>query len=154
MGTDLHYVPGEFYRICDRTGFATRAPATKKEWTGLYVKKEVWEIRQPQDFVKGVIDDQTVPDPRSRSIDTFIGPLCTNIAIQGRPGDTTLNVNSSIRFVALDKIIVVTDTVSLYTSVVSTPSATQITIANPLPYFASVGNEITDRTAIAKANIG
>jgi len=154
LGTDLHYRPGDFYRICDRTGFATRAGATKKEWTGLYVQTKVWEIRQPQDFVKGVIDDQTVPDARPRSIDVFVGPLTTNIAIQANPGATLLNVNSSIRFLPGDKIIVVTDTVSLYTSVVNTPSGTQITIANPLPFFASVGNEITDRSAIAAAPIG
>jgi len=69
---DKHYVPGSFYRIDDRTGFKRRAYRTRKEWTGLIVDRQVWEARQPQDFVKGVFDDQTVPQPRPRSPNTFI----------------------------------------------------------------------------------
>ena len=32
----------------------------------------MWEARQPQDFVKGVKDDQTVPEARPLSPNTFI----------------------------------------------------------------------------------
>lgn len=73
MVDDRHYVPGTFYRMCDRTGFKTRSYRTRKEWTGLIVRDSVWEARQPQDFVKGVIDDQTVPEPRPRQPTTLIG---------------------------------------------------------------------------------
>lgn len=66
MGTERFYKPGSFYRICDRTGFATRAERTRTEWNGLIVSDRVWEARQPQDFVKGVADNQTVPYPRPR----------------------------------------------------------------------------------------
>ena len=72
MGTEKHYKPGSFYRICDRTGMAVRAERTRREWQGLIVRKEVWEIRQPQDFVRGVNDIQTVPFSRPRSPDTFV----------------------------------------------------------------------------------
>ncbi len=73
MGTERHYKPGSFYRICDRTGFATRAERTRMEWNGLIVKDRVWEARQPQDFVKGVPDVQTVPYARPRQANTFVG---------------------------------------------------------------------------------
>lgn len=73
MGTERFYKPGSFYRICDRTGFATRAERTQREWQGLMVRREVFEARQPQDFVKGVNDIQTVPLPRPRPTDVFIG---------------------------------------------------------------------------------
>lgn len=73
MADDRHYVPGDFYRICDRTGFKIRANRTKKEWTGRIVRSQSFELRQPQDFVTGVRDDQTVPEPRPRPADVFIG---------------------------------------------------------------------------------
>lgn len=73
MGTERFYKPGSFYRICDRTGFATRAERTRAEWQGLIVSDRVWEARQPQDFVKGVQDNQTVPYARPRQPDQFIG---------------------------------------------------------------------------------
>lgn len=73
MGADKHYRPGSFYRICDRTGFATRAEDTQMEWNGLIVSRRVFEARQPQDFVKGVSDNQTVPYARPRQPNTFVG---------------------------------------------------------------------------------
>lgn len=72
MADDKHYVPGSFYRICDRTGFKVRAGRTRKEWTGRIVRTQSFEMRQPQDFVKGVVDYQAVPDPRPRQTNRFI----------------------------------------------------------------------------------
>ena len=66
MADDKHYVPGDFYRICDRTGFKIRSGKTKKEWNGRIVRKESWEPRQPQDLVRGIADYQAVPEPRPR----------------------------------------------------------------------------------------
>lgn len=73
MGTERFYKPGSFYRIDDRTGFAFRSERTRKEWQGLIVSDRVWEARHPQDFVKGVQDNQTVPYARPRQPNTFIG---------------------------------------------------------------------------------
>lgn len=74
MGRKHYYSPGQFSRICDRTGFRVLASDTKMEWDNLIVRKKSWEIRQPQDFVRGVQDDQNVPDARIRPNPTFIGP--------------------------------------------------------------------------------
>lgn len=73
MPQDKFYVPGTFWRICDRTGFKTRSYDTQMEWNGLIVDKRVWEARQPQDFVKGVPDNQTVPYARPRQPNVFVG---------------------------------------------------------------------------------
>lgn len=77
MGREFYYKPGSFYRICDRTGFAYRAERTQSEWQGLIVTKRVWEIRQPQDYVRGVNDDQTVPYARPRSPNPYVGLTTT-----------------------------------------------------------------------------
>lgn len=69
---EWRYVPGDFYRICDRTGFKVRASRTKKEWNGLIVRDKSWEPRHPQDFVRGRIDPQVVPEPRPRQQNRFI----------------------------------------------------------------------------------
>ena len=72
MGRKLHYKAGSFYRTDDRTGFPQRAERTRREWTGLIVDENVWEPRQPQDFVRGVADDQSVPEARPRAPATFV----------------------------------------------------------------------------------
>lgn len=69
------YIPGDFWRICDRCGFKTRASQTFRTWDGLYVCAEDFETRHPQDFVRGRKDVQNVPDPRPESVDVFISPL-------------------------------------------------------------------------------
>src|SRR5205807_1305317 len=60
------------YRICDITGFRCLASRTRKQWNGLIVRNESFEARHPQDFVKGVADQQAVPEPRPRPAERFI----------------------------------------------------------------------------------
>lgn len=155
MGTELYYKPGSFYRICDRTGFATRAERTRKEWTGLIVRESVWEPRQPQDFVKGVVDDQTVPQPRPRQVDAYDGPLHTFITAAAAIGDVILNVNSTARQYAGDNIDVQLDNgATLATMIVKIISDTQMRINDRLPWSASVNNDITNLSAVSPVNLG
>ena len=72
VADDLHYVPGSFYRICERTGFKVRAARTRKEWNNHIVREASYEPRQPQDLVRGVPDLQAVPEPRPRSPNVFL----------------------------------------------------------------------------------
>lgn len=72
MGTERFYKPGSFYRVCDRTGMVVRAERTSTEWNNLIVRDDVYERRHPQDFVKGVQDNQTVPFARPRQTNVFI----------------------------------------------------------------------------------
>lgn len=70
----MTYIRGGFYRICDVCGFKYRASETFKRWDGLFVCAEDFETRHPQDFVRGRIDRQNVPNPRPEPPDVFIGP--------------------------------------------------------------------------------
>ncbi len=73
------YIPGDHWVICDLSGFKVRSSDTVKQWNGLRVKREFYEPRNPQDFVRGRRDVQTVPDPRPEVPDVF-----------RTPGDVTL----------------------------------------------------------------
>src|SRR6185295_17420903 len=58
------YRPGDFLRDCDRCGFTVYASETRKQWDGLIVCAiGCFEERHPQDFVRGRVDRQNVPDP-------------------------------------------------------------------------------------------
>lgn len=99
MGAKKRFRMGSFYRICDRTGFATRAEDTQMEWNNLIVDRRVFEIRQPQDFVRGISDNQTVPYARPRSPNTWVGnSTIAEFQVYGDlPGRVTFEVqNGSI----------------------------------------------------------
>lgn len=68
-----YYRHGDFNRICDRSGFKVKASRTQKEWNGLIVRREDWEPRHPQDYVRGVRDQQSVREARPEPVaDTFV----------------------------------------------------------------------------------
>lgn len=69
------YQPGDFWRCCEVCGFNYRSSQTFKRWDGLWVCREDFETRHPQDFVRGRKDQQNVPNPRPEPADNFIGPL-------------------------------------------------------------------------------
>lgn len=59
--------------ICDRSGFKVKASETVVEWNGLRVFKPFADkSRHPQDFVRGVRDDQSVKNPRPEAADVFL----------------------------------------------------------------------------------
>ncbi len=60
--------------ICDVCGFKHPLKNLRKRWDGLKVCREDFETRHPQDFVRGVPDNQSLSDPRPRPADVFIGP--------------------------------------------------------------------------------
>lgn len=67
------YRRGDFLRRCDKTGFRRYASETQKEWNNLIVRREEFEPRHPQEFVRGRKDERAVPDARpGPSSDTFI----------------------------------------------------------------------------------
>lgn len=60
--------------IDDYTGFKVHLDTLKKDWQGLLTQHP--DIRSPQDFVRGIKDDQSLPYSRPESPDTFVaGPL-------------------------------------------------------------------------------
>lgn len=61
--------------ICDASGFKVDADRLVRQWDGAMCDRRfVDKRRQPQDFVRGVRDDQRHPNPRPEAADTFIAP--------------------------------------------------------------------------------
>lgn len=58
------YKPGDHNVICDRTGFKIKSSQARMQWDGSLVRKESWEPRHPQDFLRAIPDFQAVEDPR------------------------------------------------------------------------------------------
>lgn len=140
---------GSFYRSDDRSGFVRRAEHTRMEWQGLIVGKDLWEIRQPQDFVRGVPDNQNVPDPRSQLATPFDGPVSTQLARAASPGDAVLYLDSTAGFSASDKVGVMTSDGSYFnTAVLGAPTSSTITITAPMPLGAPSGNVVTNYGAV------
>jgi len=68
------YKHGDWNAICDRCGFKYKASELKKTWDGLWVCKKDWEPRHPQDKIRGIPDDPSVPFTRPDPTDVFVAP--------------------------------------------------------------------------------
>lgn len=148
------YVPGDYYRICDVCGFQCRASATFKRWDGLITCSEDWEPRHPQDFVRGRVDRQKVPEPRPEPLASFVGPLSTTISAAGVPGDTTISVTLSTRFFTTDQLGIVLDSGDVFrVTAQDVLDQTSITLADPLPGSVSPGNLVTNYSVVSEPRL-
>jgi hypothetical protein len=68
------YRSGDWLYTCQRCGFTYYASQVRQEWTGLRVCASCWDPRHPQEFVRGVRDDQTVPYANPPSAPRFLLP--------------------------------------------------------------------------------
>jgi hypothetical protein len=72
----LSYTPrydnGDWIADCDICGRKYKASALSERWDGLMCCDDDWEIRQPQDFVRGIADTQIAPWLRSEPANSFI----------------------------------------------------------------------------------
>lgn len=67
------YEPGNHWVQCDRCAAAIRSEDARITWDNLIVCPDDWEIRHPQDFVRGRYDDIQAREPRrSESADVFV----------------------------------------------------------------------------------
>jgi hypothetical protein len=72
------YIPGDFYRICDRCGRKIRSSESKRTWDNLWVCPNDWEPRHPQELLNPAPSDrQAVDDPRPRPENVFITTAIT-----------------------------------------------------------------------------
>jgi hypothetical protein len=149
MADDRHYVPGDFYRIDDRTGFKRRASRTKLEWDGLIVDESVWEPRQPQDMVRGVRDDQTVPMPRPRQTNQFVIVGTWVTAFTGRL-QSTIQVESTVGFMMGDQVALMLDTGDPFYPYIVGIGATSLNLCPVIPH--SVGRGINEGTYFGLEN--
>jgi hypothetical protein len=77
VGHADYYKSGTYNGLCDRCGSKFKFSDLKLEWDGLYVctANGCWEPRQPQDYVKGVRDDMSVPVSRPDQPLVFLAQL-------------------------------------------------------------------------------
>ena len=65
--------PGNHWVYCDRCASAIRSEDAMTTWDGLIVCPDDFELRHPQDFVRGRADDIVAKDPvRSEPDDVFV----------------------------------------------------------------------------------
>lgn len=127
----------------DRTGFAVRAYRARKEWTKAVVCTNVWEARQPQDFVRGVKDDQTVYDPRPEAQPVWDGPLYYTTNAAAAVGATTIVLQATTGLTnGLTIGIMMNNGVLFPTTVSGSPTTTNVTLARALPYSVASGNQV------------
>ena len=96
-----NFKQGDHLANCDRCGFTFKASQLRKEWTGLFVCKDDWEPRHPQDFVRGVKDDPTPPWTRPQSssdtsINDIEGNPITNINTVTVRGDISVTLTKGV----------------------------------------------------------
>jgi len=66
------YIPGDNYGLCGECGFKFHTSELKRRWDNLYVCKEDWEPKHPQESVRAKAD-KIRPDIISpESTDSFI----------------------------------------------------------------------------------
>lgn len=56
--TKNYYSAGEWNSICDQCGRRFKSSELKKRWDGLMVCSQDFELRNPQEFVRGVVDSE------------------------------------------------------------------------------------------------
>lgn len=61
MGRADYYLPGGWNMLCQVCGFKYKNVDMKLRWDNVWCCPEDWEVRQPQDFVRGVSDPMMVP---------------------------------------------------------------------------------------------
>ena len=112
MADDRHYIGGDNYILDDLSGFKIRASKARiipgGQTGNLAVAPSRWEPQQPQDFVRGVADDQTVAlsRPRQPNQFTIVG---TNVTAFSPRLSALITVASSNGFVVGDRLTVMLD---------------------------------------------
>ena len=71
-----YYKSGSWNFICEVCGQQYKAEQMRKRWDGVITCPKDWEPRHPQDFVRGVKDNPSVPIVRDEAPDVFIA-FCT-----------------------------------------------------------------------------
>lgn len=66
------YKHGDHNVICDYSGFKVKRSETRLTWNGFLVRKDLWEPRHPQDFLKSRKDKQSVSIARPEKADYFL----------------------------------------------------------------------------------
>ena len=134
------YIPGDWWMICERTGFKCRRSEMRKEWTGAWVHKSVYNERHPQDFVKAIPDDPSV-DVSRPDVAPAMGETTLNGAITKDAATATLTDASGL--VENDIIgIVMDNSVTHWTFLTADEASSVVALHVGMPYAAASGNVV------------
>lgn len=86
MGRADYYADGDWNAQCYECGKKFKASTLLHHWQGYWVCPRCFEVRHPQDFVRGVPDVQTPPWTQPQPADTFVH-FCTPQGISAVPGE-------------------------------------------------------------------
>lgn len=145
MADDRHYVGGDYYQLDDLSGFKIRSSVSRKipggQTGNLIVAPQRWETQQPQDLVRGVVDDQTVPQPRPRQENRFV-ILATYVVAPSPRFSYTIEVASSVGFVPGQNVFLMLDSGEQFLTSIGGISGNTIFLGTPIP--ATVGTFFGD----------
>jgi hypothetical protein len=71
MGKSDYYADGDYNAICDQCGMKYKKSKLRKQWNNLLTCPTCFDYRHPQEFVRGVRDDQSVIEARPDVPPTF-----------------------------------------------------------------------------------
>jgi hypothetical protein len=72
LGPHNYFVLGDWRFTCDECGDWPHASVASKRWDNAMVCPKCWEIRNPQDFIRGIPDRPTPPWTRPVPPATFL----------------------------------------------------------------------------------
>lgn len=80
-----YFSSGDYNVVCYECGAKRKGSMLLRHWQGYYVCPEHWEMRQPQDFVRGVPENMTPPWSQPAPSDVFT-TMCTPNGRSAVPG--------------------------------------------------------------------
>ena len=130
--------PGDYLVVCDRSGFVVPRSQARLTWDGLLVWEPFWLPRQPQDFVRAVPDDRTVPIMRP---DVVINMGQTAVKVAAVRNATSIDLDSTTGIADRDGLAITMDNGILHTTFCNgTPVGDTVQLGSYLPFAAAIGN--------------
>lgn len=71
MGKADYYADGQNNVICDQCGQKYKSSQLREQWNGLYTCRRCWDYRHPQEYLRGIPDNQAPALSRPESPDQF-----------------------------------------------------------------------------------
>lgn len=145
MANDRWYNPGDNYLLDDLSGFKIRASRSRRipggQTGGLQVAPERWETQQPQDFVRGVPDNQqpSILRPRQQNVFMVVASFVTAASARGA---TVITLDSTVGMTNGDRLQIMLDSGVNFTTTIAGINGAVVALAAPLPF--SVGGNLGD----------
>ena len=96
MSHKPRYIKGNWLADCDACGKTFYSAELRKRWDGYMVCNLDWEIRQPQDFVRGIADTQAPPWVRPEVQDQFVLACTTRTSLPGYATPTCMIAGNTV----------------------------------------------------------